>query len=73
MGLYALFALLFLLESRVSLLLAMVMFAFCPLFFATNNIVPFQILSVNAFYLLCIGICIKLFQQAFYKNPLHGQ
>ena len=72
-GLYFVFSVLFVFESRVSFLIAFVFLVFCPILIITSNQALAETFAIMAYYFLCIGVVTQILEFRFHKNLSHDE
>lgn len=70
-GFYFVFSVLFVFESRVSFLIALIFLAFCPILLITDSKTLAETFSILAYYFLCIGVFTQIREFKFNKNEQH--
>lgn len=70
-GFYFVFSVLFVFESRVSFLIALIFLAFCPILLITDSKTLAETFAILAYYFLCIGVFTQILEFKFNKNEQH--
>ena len=70
-GFYFVFSVLFVFESRISFLVALVFLAFCPILLITESKTLAETFAILAYYFLCIGVFTQILEFKFNKNEQH--
>lgn len=72
-GFYLLFSIMFLLDSRVSFLGALVFLTFCPVLLITDRPSAAENFAILAYYFLCIGVVTQILESIFNKHSRHAE